>query len=146
MRFKKYFGLSILIVFAIASVIIDIVLKSGCNTFNEINRILFSLVTVIAGFWVTCYLLFLQIYKDRYPLKFLQHKYLPMMKYNITYVIYCIIFGCLIIIKNGGIVENIWYCKREVLSSKKWQLISGIFGQLSTSILYHPADCSAGCI
>ena len=35
-------------------------------------------------------------------------------------------------------------CKRQVLSSKKWQLISSIFGQLSTSILYTPTDCSVG--
>ncbi|MBO5336720.1 MAG: hypothetical protein J6A94_06265, partial [Lachnospiraceae bacterium] len=34
------------------------------------------------------------------------------------------------------------WCKRQVLSSKKWQLISSIFGQLSTSILFTPTDCS----
>lgn len=109
MKVKKYLAMGILISVAIISVILDIVLKSGCGVFNEINRILFTLVTVIAGFWVTSYLLFLEIYKDRYPLKFIQHKYLPIMKYNITYVIYCIIFGCFIVIKNGGIVENFWY-------------------------------------
>ncbi len=106
---KKYIGLIVLIVIAIASVITDLKLKSDCIIFNEVNRILFTLVTVIAGFWVTCYLLFLQIYKDRYPLKFVKNRYLPQMQYNITYIIYCIIFGCFIIIKNGGVLENIWY-------------------------------------
>lgn len=106
---KKYIGLIVLIVVAIVSIITDIILKSNCIIFNEVNRILFTLVTVIAGFWVTCYLLFLQIYKDRYPLKFVKNRYLPQMKYNITYIIYCIIFGCFIVIKNGGIVENVWY-------------------------------------
>ncbi len=108
-RVRRYIGLIVLIFFAVASVVIDIAIKSNCATFNEVNRTLFTLVTVIAGFWVTCYLLFLQIYKDRYPLKFINNKYLPQMKYNITYIIYCIIFGCFIIVKNGGIVENIWY-------------------------------------
>jgi len=101
--------LTYLIVFAIVSITIDIIIASECTLFNEINRILFSLVTVISGFWVTCYLLFLQIYKDRYPLKFLESKYMPNLKYNKNYIVYCIIFGCFIIVKNGGVVENVWY-------------------------------------
>lgn len=108
-KIRKYIGLITLIFFAIVSIILDVFLKSNSTVFNEVNRILFTLVTVIAGFWVTCYLLFLQIYKDRYPLKFVKNKYLPQMKYNITYIIYCIIFGCFVIIKNGGVVENFWY-------------------------------------
>lgn len=71
-KIRKYIGLITLIFFAIASVIVDLFLKSNSTVFNEVNRILFTLVTVIAGFWVTCYLLFLQIYKDRYPLKFIK--------------------------------------------------------------------------
>lgn len=39
--------------------------------------------------------------------------------------------------------RRIW-CKRQVLSSKKWQLSTSIFWQLSTSILYTPTDCSVG--
>lgn len=31
------------------------------------------------------------------------------MKYNLTYILYCVIFGCFIIVKNGGVVENFWY-------------------------------------
>ena len=108
-RIEKHMGLIFLIVLAIISIVIDIIFKSNCEIFNEINRILFTLVSVIAGFWVTCYLLFLQIYKDRYPLKFVENKYLPQMKYNMTYIIYCIVFGSVIIIKNGGVFENIWY-------------------------------------
>lgn len=56
---KKHIGLLTLIIFAIVSIIIDLIIKSNCIIFNEINRILFTLVTVIAGFWVTTYLLFL---------------------------------------------------------------------------------------
>ena len=106
---KKYRILVILIVCAVVSISVDIFLKSSCELFNEINRILFSLVTVIVGFWVTCYLLFLQIYKDRYPLIFLKNKYLPQMKQNITYIVYSIIFGCFVIVKDGGLVENFCY-------------------------------------
>ena len=39
--------LTYLIVFAIVSITIDIIIASECTLFNEINRILFSLVTVI---------------------------------------------------------------------------------------------------
>lgn len=105
-KIRKYVKLIILISIAVISVLIDFALKSEYDMFSEINKILFSLVTVIAGFWVTCYLLFIQIYKDRYPLKFIKNKYLPVMKYNLTYILYCVIFGCFIIVKNGGVVEN----------------------------------------
>ncbi len=114
---RKYVGLIVLIVSAIASVIIDIVMESNSDIFNEINRILFSMVTVIAGFWVTTYLLFLQIYKDRYPMKFIKDKYLQQMKYNITYIIYSIIFGCVIIIKDGGVVENWTYATTSLFTT-----------------------------
>lgn len=108
-KVKKYITLALLCVLAIISVIADILMQSNCKTFNEVNRILFTLVSVAAGFWVTCYLLFLQIYKDRYPINFLKNSYLPQMKYNMTYIIYCIIFGCFVVIKNGGVFENLWY-------------------------------------
>ncbi|MBQ8279121.1 MAG: hypothetical protein IJZ23_04715 [Roseburia sp.] len=106
---KKYVGLIILIGLAVISVIVDAVIKSNWGAFNEINRVLFTLVSVMAGFWVTCYLLFLQIYKDRYPLKFLKNRYLPQMKSYLVYIIFCIVFGSFIIVKNGGVVENIYY-------------------------------------
>lgn len=108
-KVKKYITLALLCVLAIISVIADILMQSNCKTFNEVNRILFTLVSVAAGFCVTCYLLFLQIYKDRYPINFLKNSYLPQMKYNMTYIIYCIIFGCFVVIKNGGAFENLWY-------------------------------------
>lgn len=106
---KKSIGLIGLVALAIGAVIVDLIIKSDCSLFNEINRILFTLVTVISGFWVTSYLLFLQTYKDRYPLKLNENRYLSVMKYDIAYIIYCIIYGCFIIIKNGGLVENAWY-------------------------------------
>ena len=106
---KKHIVLLTLIIIAIMSVITDIIFESNITIFNEVNKILFSLVSVIAGFWVTCYLLFLQMYKDRYPLTLVENKYLPQMKYNMTYIVYCIIFGCWIITKGGGVLQNIWY-------------------------------------
>lgn len=108
-KMGKHKMLISLIAMAVLTVIVDILIKSNCTIFNEINKLLFSLVSVIAGFWVTCYLLFLQIYKDRYPLKFIEDKNLPKMRYNMVYIGYSIIVGCVIIIKGGGVFENIWY-------------------------------------
>lgn len=106
---KKYYKLIILIIIAIVSIVTDIIIVSNYNKLNEMNKILFTLVTVIAGFWVSSYLLFVEVYKDRYPLKIINNKYLPDMKSHMMYIIYCIIYGCVIIVKNGGIVENICY-------------------------------------
>ena len=36
----------------------------------------------------------------------IKNKYLPVMKYNLTYILYCVIFGCFIIVKNGGVMLN----------------------------------------
>lgn len=83
---KKNIVLLTLIIIAIMSVIIDVIFKSNITIFNEVNKILFSLVSVIAGFWVTCYLLFLQMYKDRYPLTLVENKYLPQQRFT-TYIV-----------------------------------------------------------
>lgn len=104
-KVKKYVGLFILIIFAVIAIIVDTILGSDCLIFNEINRILFTLVTVISGFWVTSYLLFLQTYKDRYPLKLIENMYLLRIKYDITYIVYCILY-------------YLWMCH----NIKKWRI------------------------
>jgi len=106
---KRIWLVCILIVIAIISILTDIFIGSQSKVYSKLNEILFTAVTVIAGFWVTCYLLFFQLYKDRYPLKFIKDRYLPQMKCNFIYIIFSITFGCFVITKNGGVCENVLF-------------------------------------
>ena len=89
------------------SLLSDIILKYDNSFLDEINNMLTSTITVIAGFWVTCYLLFLQIYKDRYPLKFLKEKYLPQMKRNLIYIMIVLLSSAMIAIVDNMLFFNI---------------------------------------
>ena len=54
------------------------------------NIFLFSIPLILGN-------LFLQLYKDRYPIKVLKELYLPNMRNTIADVIFCIVYGnCLI--------------------------------------------------
>lgn len=106
---KKYLKLLGMIFVLIVALIMDFIFKFDNEIFGRINNLLFSTITVIAGFWVTCYLLFLQVYKDRYPLKILQEKYLPQMKSNLTYILLALIVGCIVHIVDNTFIVNIIY-------------------------------------
>lgn len=93
-----------------AAIYADFQLKINNAALNELVTILFSTVTVVAGLWISCYLLFLQLYKDRYPIKALKNCYLPNMRNNFSLVIFCIIYGSIVIVFNNGIIANLYYC------------------------------------
>lgn len=96
-------------IIGIIAIFADYWLKIINDSLNELIVILFSTVTVIAGLWISCYLLFLQLYKDRYPIKVLKECYLPNMRYNFVVVIFCIVYGSVVIVINNGIVANLYY-------------------------------------
>lgn len=99
----------IMSVIGIGAILADLKFEIMNNSLNELITILFSAITVIAGLWISCYLLFLQLYKDRYPMKILKECYLPNMKCNFIIVIFCIIYGCVVIVINNGIIANLYY-------------------------------------
>lgn len=112
----------------ITSVLLDIFLNLETGIFSKIVEILFNLVTVVAGIWATCYLLFLQIYKDSYPLKIINEEYLPQLKEYFAYALFVILYGAFVIIKDSGWIENIFF------SAVSLFVIIGI--------LYHTYKCS----
>ena len=85
-------------------------ISAGALALSKLSSILFSTITVIVGIWVTCYLLFFQLYKDRYPIKVLKEKYLPQMRDYFLLVVYSVLFGCIVLVQNPGIVSNSWFC------------------------------------
>lgn len=101
--------LIILTVIGLIAIFADFRLKIINNSLNELIGTLFSTVTVIAGLWISCYLLFLQLYKDRYPIKVLKDCYLPNMRHSCAVVVFCIIYGSVVIVINNGIFANLYY-------------------------------------
>ncbi len=93
----------------IVAIISDAVLNVKTDSINVLVEILFSSVTVIAGLWISCYLLFLQLYKDRYPIKILKECYLPSMRYNFTIIVFCVIYGSMLLIIRNGYIANLYY-------------------------------------
>ena len=69
---------------------------SKVEAVSHVSELVQSIITVIAGFWITCYLLFMQLYKDRYPLESLKRERLPHMRNNFILVFYDVIYGCLL--------------------------------------------------
>lgn len=100
----------VMIVIGMIAILTDYLLKIESQLLSELVKLLFSTLMVIAGLWISCYLLFLQLYKDRYPIKVLKEIYLPSMRNTITDVIFCVVYGSVIVIINNGIVANLFYC------------------------------------
>lgn len=96
-------------IIGIVAIFSDYWFKLINTSLNDLVTILFSTVTVIAGLWISCYLLFLQLYKDRYPIKVLKECYLPNMRCNFAVVIFCIAYGSVVIVINNGIIANLYY-------------------------------------
>lgn len=111
-NFSKKKVVSIIIglcIIGIGSIFADIIFNLDTSIFGELVNILFNSVAVVAGIWVTCYLLFLQVYKDSYPLKIINEEYMPQLKEYFIYALFVIIYGAFVIIKNNGWIENIFF-------------------------------------
>ncbi len=104
------------IIIWIASIILDeiIPLKSVC--FETLSELFFNFITVVVGFWVTCYLLFVELYKDRYPFAVANRKFVPRMKKGLMYVGISLLFGCVAIIRKDGIFENIVFLLSGIIA------------------------------
>lgn len=107
---KRVIGIVIaLCIIGTASILVDIIFNLDTVIFSKLVEILFNLVAVVAGIWVTCYLLFLQVYKDSYPLKIINEEYLPQLKEYFVYSLFVIVYGAFVITKNNGWIENIFF-------------------------------------
>lgn len=76
---------------------------------NDFVNSLFSIITVMAGIWITCYLLFLELYKDRYQLKLLEKDYISNINSIFYKIIGSVLLGLIVIVFDYGIVSSIWF-------------------------------------
>ena len=105
-----------LILVGTVMLVLDYFLQWENTNLEALVEILFSAFASLAGIWISCFLLFLQLYKDRYPLEKMKAKYFPAIKYSFLLVIYTILYGCIVLCLRMGILSNIWFCCITVFS------------------------------
>lgn len=105
-----------LIIVGMVTLVSDYFLQLKNKNLEILVEILFPAFTSLAGIWISCFLLFLQLYKDRYPLEKMKEKYFPAIKYSFLLVIYTIIYGCIILFLKIGIFSSIWFCCITIFS------------------------------
>ncbi len=72
-------------------------------------QLLYNAVTVIVGIWITCYLLFLELHKDRYPMDMIKPAYMRHMRNNFFILIFNIVLGCLLALIEYPICSCVWF-------------------------------------
>lgn len=75
-----------------------------------------SIITVIAGIWITCYLLFMELYKDRYPLASLKKELLPHMRNNFLLVLYDVVYGGVLVFFDYSFCGSVWYLAASLVT------------------------------
>ena len=73
---------------------------------EDVAEIAQSLITLLASIWITCYLLFMELFKDRFSLEPLKKEQLPRMKNIFILVIYDVLYGCVLTFFDYGF----WGC------------------------------------
>lgn len=104
------------------SILLYLFLSIGCLTFIldqflviqslsivEVAKYAQSIMTVIAGIWITAYLLFVELYKDRYPIESLKKEFLPFMRNNFILVLYSVIYGCVLVFFDYSFWSSLYF-------------------------------------
>ncbi|MBE6811105.1 MAG: hypothetical protein E7521_08650 [Ruminococcaceae bacterium] len=106
---KNIFRLIIYIIVAVVAIAIDIFIFKNLS-YTHIDTLVttcFSALVSIAGIWVACYLLFLELFRDRYQMQFLKKNLYNSMKENFFFVIYCLFFGTIVMVLSIGVISAV---------------------------------------
>ncbi len=108
-KYRKYWFICLEIIIGIVCIILDSIFDLKNNLFSDFLPLVFETMVVVAGFWVTLYLLFVELFKDRYPFKFIKEKYLVVLKGNAVYIVFCLVYGAISIVRKDYILEASFY-------------------------------------
>lgn len=89
---------ALLFVGGVGAILADQFFTRNYLPMKDLFELIFSMISVIAGIWITCYLLVLELFKDRYPFKFLKKEHLPKMRDIFLMLGVCVLYGLLIVI------------------------------------------------
>ena len=95
---------AIIFLFAGASIWADYRYFHRAKTFTSLTNAFFSAVVAIASIWAALYLLFFQLYKDRYPLQLAQKYNTKSIKEIFSDIIFSIAFGASLIALGYGFI------------------------------------------
>ncbi len=115
---NKYIRLIIYIILAIASLAIDIFVFRDI-VISHINTLVitcFSALVSIAGIGVACYLLFLELFRDRYQMQVLKKNLYSVTKETLLIVIYCLVFGLIVMLLSIGITSPILFSALTIIT------------------------------
>ena len=73
------------------------------------SEIIFSAVTLIVGLWISCYLLCVELFKDRYPMEILKKEYTVNVKWIFFALIYCMVYGGIVVICDFIFWGCVWF-------------------------------------
>ena len=66
---------------SVIAILLDIKFDLNNEALSDFVSIMYPTVITVAGFLITVYVLFLEIYKDRYPFENMQKKHFPNTRY-----------------------------------------------------------------
>ena len=101
-------------VIAIASILVDIKFGFDNVAISNFVAIMYPTVITVAGFLITIYVLFLEIYKDRYPFENMQKKHFPNTRKYLSAIIYNVILGCAALCIGKGLVSFVLFCLTSI--------------------------------
>ena len=109
---KEKIRFAIYIVVAALSILADVFVFNQI-AFEQMDTLVitcFSALISIAGIWVACYLLILELFRDRYQYNLIAKNNYITIKDNFYIVIYCICFGVIVMGLALGVVSSIVFC------------------------------------
>lgn len=106
-------------ILGIVALVIDLKFSTSYQNLNTLVEIMFSSILVLSGIWVSCYLLFVELYKDRYQFNIIKDELLPIMKNKLTDIICLVIFGVLILIVGHSFFSAIYYTMLSTITIAK---------------------------
>ena len=113
---KNYLLILIEILIGGVCIIVDSFVPVKNDSLKGFLPVMYEMTVVVAGFWVTLYLLFLELFKDRYPFKFIEEKYLMALKRNVIYIAFCFVYGGISIVREEYFLESVFYILSSALT------------------------------
>ena len=103
-------------ILGIVFIAIDLLFFEHSQSLNNLVEIMFSSILVLAGIWVSCYLLCIELYKDRYQFNVIKNEFLPIMKGKLIDVICLVVFGIIILLLGHGLLSSMYYIILSTIS------------------------------
>lgn len=110
LKLKDFIVFFIIVICGVINIIADLIFNIDGAILDELVKILLPIIMVLAGVWVTCYLLYFQIYRDRYPMNIIKTKHLGKMLSVFACILFLMVFGCFSLVFSKEIFVKSFFC------------------------------------